>query len=154
MTTAITFLILIILVHLRGQVPWIGTVTKVIDGDSLEIRRGRKTVRVRLEGIDAPEYGQPFGKRSLKQLRSLTKQKRVLVMPRKRDRYNRTVAHVWAGRTNASLMLAWNGYAWGSSGLSRPVAYTARVARRGLWSQRHYVSPSAWRKANKERRRA
>jgi len=48
-----------------------GQVVGVADGDTLTLRVDGGNVRVRLDGIDAPELGQPYGKsarRSLAQI--------------------------------------------------------------------------------------
>lgn len=41
-----------------------GRVVKVADGDTLTVLVKKRQVRVRLDGIDAPESGQAFSKRS------------------------------------------------------------------------------------------
>jgi endonuclease YncB( thermonuclease family) len=40
-----------------------GPVVKVQDGDTLTVLVANAEVRVRLDGIDAPEMGQPYGRR-------------------------------------------------------------------------------------------
>jgi endonuclease YncB( thermonuclease family) len=46
-----------------------GKVVSVHDGDTLTLRTDDgRTLKVRLQGIDAPELGQPFGKRSRDEL--------------------------------------------------------------------------------------
>ena len=42
-----------------------GTVIGIHDGDTLRLRTGNATVKVRLFGIDAPELGQPFSRACL-----------------------------------------------------------------------------------------
>src|SRR5262245_41941838 len=65
-------------------------VVKVVDGDSLEVRDSNGLVhRVRLAGIDAPEYSQPFGNRSRQALASLVLDKDVRLEIVKRDAYGR-----------------------------------------------------------------
>jgi len=36
----------------------------VSDGDTISVMRGGRAVKVRLNGIDCPENGQPFGTRA------------------------------------------------------------------------------------------
>lgn len=48
-----------------------GRVVSVADGDTLTLLRGREQLRIRLTEIDAPERGQPFGRRSAQSLREL-----------------------------------------------------------------------------------
>ncbi|MBF5591007.1 thermonuclease, partial [Escherichia coli] len=56
-----------------------GNVIRVLDGDTLEILQDKKTVRVRLANIDAPEKKQPFGRWSATQLKDLVAGKPVTV---------------------------------------------------------------------------
>jgi endonuclease YncB( thermonuclease family) len=71
-------------------------VVKVNDGDSLEVRDSNGLVhRVRLAGIDAPEYAQPFGNRSRQHLTGLALNKDVHLELQKRDVYGRLVAKAW-----------------------------------------------------------
>src|SRR5688500_180646 len=71
-------------------------VVKVNDGDSLEIRDSNNLVhRVRLAGIDAPEYDQPFGSRARESLSRLVLDKDARLEIQKRDGYGRLVAKVW-----------------------------------------------------------
>jgi micrococcal nuclease len=55
-----------------------GRVVKVSDGDTLTILVNKTQIRVRLDGIDAPESKQAFGKRSRQSLSDLCAQR----MPR------------------------------------------------------------------------
>jgi endonuclease YncB( thermonuclease family) len=41
-----------------------GTVVAIHDGDTISIRTATETLRVRLYGIDCPEYRQPFSQRA------------------------------------------------------------------------------------------
>lgn len=82
---------------------------QVIDGDTLEL----DGTTYRLEGIDAPEYGQncsarsgadwPCGKRSLEAMVALTQGQDVTCQAGERDQYNRTIAKCFA---NGELILA------------------------------------------------
>lgn len=45
-----------------------GRVVRVVDGDTVQVLTDGKMVKVRLNGIDAPESEQPFGQRSKQNL--------------------------------------------------------------------------------------
>lgn len=66
-----------------------GLVIRVLDGDALEILQARHPVRIRLVNIDAPEKKQPFGRRSMNQLKSLVVNTPVTVTYTQTDRYGR-----------------------------------------------------------------
>jgi endonuclease YncB( thermonuclease family) len=42
----------------------VGTVTKIVDGDTIDVQLSSGPIRVRLHGVDTPERGQPWGKES------------------------------------------------------------------------------------------
>ncbi|NWF58971.1 MAG: thermonuclease family protein [Fischerella sp.] len=80
------------------------TVVSVADGDTITVKRGAETKKIRFCGIDAPETpkpgkpGQPFGNEAREKLRSLvaTAKNQVIIIPVETDRYGRTVAEVMA----------------------------------------------------------
>ncbi|HHW0967567.1 thermonuclease family protein [Klebsiella pneumoniae] len=48
-------------------------VTRILDGDTLEIKDDSELIRIRLVDIDAPEKSQPFGQRAKQKLSELVK---------------------------------------------------------------------------------
>ena len=48
------------IIEAQGPVSQGWTVTRVIDGDTVDVTRNRRTLRVRLIGIDSPETVHPF----------------------------------------------------------------------------------------------
>jgi micrococcal nuclease len=75
-----------------------GSVTRVVDGDTLRVRIDGSAERVRLIGINAPERGECFYARATELLQSLTQGRVVTVQgdstQRPRDRYGRLLAYV------------------------------------------------------------
>jgi len=75
-----------------------GKVVSVHDGDTVTVRTDDgQTLKVRLQGIDAPELRQPFGSRSRDELSALVKGKPVTLIEHGRDKYGRTLANVIVG---------------------------------------------------------
>ena len=129
-------------------------VVGVTDGDTLTVLTAeKKQVKVRLEGIDAPESGQAFGQRAKQAASELAFGKNVRILPRSTDRYGRTVAEVTLpdGRSLNQEMVregcAWwyRSYAPNDRTLASFEA-EAKAAKRGLWSQPGAVPPWDWRK--------
>ncbi len=71
------------------------TLGQVLDGDSLRLTCGGRSVEVRLYCIDAPEKGQkPWGNRSRAHLKRIATNQ-VEMRPIETDRFARTVAEVY-----------------------------------------------------------
>jgi endonuclease YncB( thermonuclease family) len=92
------------------------TVTHVVDGDTLDVKRGGKTERVRVAGIDTPEYGECGYSAATSRMSALTLGKKVeLVTTGKqdnRDRYGRLIRYVdVSGTKDAGYRLIATGYA-------------------------------------------
>jgi len=67
-----------------------GKIVSIADGDTVTVLRGTEQVKVRLDGIDAPEKNQSFGTRSRDALAGLVSGKTVTVQSKGTDRYGRT----------------------------------------------------------------
>lgn len=50
---------------------WKGEVVNVADGDTINVRRGKETVRIRLYGVDCPESRQKYGSEATEFARKL-----------------------------------------------------------------------------------
>lgn len=73
-----------------GRQSFSGTVTRVVDGDTIDVSGA--PARVRLIGIDAPEAGTPQGQRSKSALAALAAQRKVDCVTVAFDKFGRVVA--------------------------------------------------------------
>jgi endonuclease YncB( thermonuclease family) len=133
-------------------------IVAVSDGDTLKARCGElgdyEQVIVRLAEIDAPEKGQPFGRRSKEALADLCFKTYARIEPITTDRYGRTVARVHCGGEDASAKQVERGMAWffvryGTDPAVKALEEAARTQRRGLWSDTTPVAPWVWRQRTK-----
>jgi len=128
-----------------------GQVVGVHDGDSITVLTTDKVqVKVRLEGIDAPELKQAFSQQSKMAMSEMVFGKVVTLHATGTDRYKRTLAVVMVDDVNANLELVRRGLAWRFDKYSKDVALLAaqreaQPARRGLWSDTAPVPPWEWR---------
>lgn len=85
-------------------------VSKVIDGDTIELSTGEK---IRFIGINAPEKGEPFSKESTELIKKLTLGKNIQLEfdVSQKDRYQRTLAYVYSGENFVNLEIVKNGLA-------------------------------------------
>ena len=93
-------------------------VSRVIDGDTLEVRdRDGARFKVRLYGSDAPETekpeqeGQPFGEEAFTALRNKVEGKRVDIEVVEIDRYGRAIAIVRQDGRNINIEMVSDGLA-------------------------------------------
>ncbi len=130
-----------------------GRCIAVVDGDSLIVQRKGRPVEIRLWGVDAPEWGQPYRNEAKEFVIKLALNKRVTARVHDWDRYTRTVAEIMLpdgrdlGQELVRVGLAWwsEKYAPDEMELKRLQA-EARKAGRGLWSQTDPVAPWTFRK--------
>lgn len=150
-----------------------GTVTKVTDGDTIQVTDTRGTkLKVRLYGIDAPEtdkgnkrtgkiskHGQPYGDNAQQALEEMVAKKYVRLEVMAIDQYKRTVAIVWIEDKIVNKEMVKFGWAWAyRQYLASPYASEyiqleeqARKERRGLWEQNNPQPPWEFRKLQKKR---
>ena len=115
-------------------------VVRVIDGDTLEVLRDRKSLKIRLQGIDCPERQQAFGTEATQFTSQQSIDRQVILRTSGLDRYGRTLAdvHLPDGRS-LSRELVRSGFAWHYKKYSDDDALSrcereARQAKRGLWA--------------------
>lgn len=135
-----------------------GRVVAVADGDTITVLdASRQQHRIRLNGIDAPETGQPFSQVSKTHLSDLVFGQDVTVVWNKLDRYGRTVGTVLRGDTNVNLEQLRAGLAWYYREYASDVApenrplyeaseAAARASRAGLWKDASPQPPWSFRR--------
>jgi micrococcal nuclease len=130
----------------------LGTVQRVIDGDSLiVVLDGMGEEQVRVQGIDAPEHDQPWGDEAADLLRERIQGRRVSVTHiGERDRHGRLLADIavpdvenlWdVGVTVTRQGLAWHYEAYDDSRSLAEAQMLARQNRDGLWSDPKPIPP-------------
>ena len=130
-----------------------GKAIRVIDGDTLELLVQRQPVRVRLNHIDAPEQGQPFGDQARRQLAGLCAGVFATVSTQGQDRYGRTIGEVNCAGRHANEYMVAQGWAWvyrhyaPANSPLLGLEMVARELRLGLWSDpQPPVPPWDWRR--------
>ena len=149
-----------------------GKVAHIVDGDTIDILTDDKTtIRIRLNGVDAPETGQPFGKNAKQYLSEKIGGQIVRVVTHGEDRYGRTLGDVYfnsvedadipPGATlpdwEINRELVQHGLAWHFKKYSTDInlemdEITARDRKLGLWSDARSIPPWDWRKLSKNER--
>src|SRR5260221_9479018 len=89
-----------------------GTVTRVIDGDTIEVQLGKRRIPVHLRGIDAPERGQPWSKEATAALAQMVLNQDVDLEPLRLDDENRRTTIVFVGEEEGGAAMVGDGTAW------------------------------------------
>lgn len=132
-------------------------VVGVHDGDTLTgLSAANEQVKVRLDAIDAPELGQPFGQAAKKALSGKVFGRQVFVHRKTTDRYGRTIGHVLVEGRDVNLEMLEEGMAWhykhfDHNARMAAAETTARAAGKGLWAEPQPVAPWEWRQRGKEK---
>ena len=135
-------------------------VVGVADGDTLTVLTdGKRQVRVRLAGIDAPERRQPYGTRARQGLSALGFGRAAQVEVEDTDRYGRPVGRVRVGGRDVNAEMVRRRAAWVYVRYNRdpslvPLEAEARAARLGVWAlpEAARVPPWEWRAARRAER--
>ena len=127
-----------------------GRVVGISDGDTLSVMQDGRAVRVRLDGIDAPESGQDFTNSAKQFLFDLVFDQIVTVSVKDTDRHGRLVSRVQINGRDVSLAMVEAGLAWHYVEYSddQTLAAAEREARteqRGLWSRTSAIPPWGFR---------
>jgi endonuclease YncB( thermonuclease family) len=135
-----------------------GKVIYVVDGDTIDVLSSeREKIRIRVQGIDAPERRQAFGAASKKAFSELVYGRQVTVVWRKRDRYRRIVGKVVVNGSDSGLNMVRSGFAWhyvkydaelspADRLLYADAERKARAAGLGLWADRSAAPPWDFRR--------
>jgi micrococcal nuclease len=131
--------------------PELFSITRVVDGDTIEVEIENKNERVRLVGIDAPEISSSecYGAESTAGLKSLLNDKKVSLeadeLQGDRDQYGRLLRFVFLeDGTHINEKLVAEGFAFESLYTSQPHKYRtdllnaqtdAQNQKKGLWSK-------------------
>ena len=169
---AVVAVIVVVLAKLRRSPPASGELTPgqlpqfkvqhVIDGDTLVVAHSWGSFRVRLDSIDCPEDGQPWGDTATAGLIKLIGGRRVRLERHGIDIHGRTLATIYVTNRDNGQWLNVNermvtlGHAWVArkhfahlsearqQQLDRLEAW-ARSRRVGLWKSPNPTPPWAWR---------
>lgn len=146
----------------------------VSDGDTITARCGDvgnyEQIKVRLNGIDAPERKQPFGTRSRQAMSDLVFGKYAKLDCPKKDRYGRYICTVWVAKDSrqdvknidAGHALITQGLAWHYKRYSKDLTLSqkeqydfsekeAKCKYIGLWSNPNPIAPWEWRRSRKRK---
>ncbi|MGA8514534.1 MAG: thermonuclease family protein [Burkholderiaceae bacterium] len=130
-----------------------GVVTHVTDGDTLWVRltEGGEPVKVRFQGLDAPESCQDWGAQATQALKAKAVRKAVIINTRARDDYGRMLARVRMDGEDLGAWMVSQGHAWSYHYRRDPGPYameerSARSGKRGLWAAGIATEPREFRK--------
>ncbi len=135
-------------------------VTHVTDGDTVWIELGaaapeRPTgrIKVRIEGIDAPESCQAWGPQAREALRERLLGRAVQVHLHRQDVYARWLGQLRHGGEDIGAWMVAQGHAWSyryrrAGGRYEPEEALARMEGRGLFSQPAPMPPAAFRQSH------
>lgn len=134
-----------------------GRIVGVHDGDTVTLLDAEnRQHKIRPDGIDAPELGQPFGGASKKHLAELVFNQVAVAECGKTDRYGREVCKVVVGSVDVGLEQIRAGMAWYFRRYAKDlpldrrqqhadIEAQAKAQRRGLWADTEPVPPWDWR---------
>ena len=135
----------------------VGRVIKIVDGDTIDVALDSGPIRIRMQGIDAPERGQPMSGDATELLRDLVDEKEVELLPSGQYSFERMIARVYLGETDVNAEMIRRGLAMAERRFLREFddgesycefEHDARSARLGIWAlpPGERTAPWEWRR--------
>lgn len=137
---------------LSNRIEQSGKAIKIVDGDTFDLlTEEKKTLRIRMNGIDCPERKQDFYQAAKNALSNYIFYKEVTLVTNGHDRNKRVIATIFCNGENINLAMIRSGYAWHYKKYSADTSFAeaekqARLNKKGLWSMNNPVAPWEFRK--------
>ena len=123
------------------------TCIKVIDGDTIVVKCDKRQMTVDLEGVDAPELDQPWGKEVRSFVRNMVEGRELKVEIIEAGEGSGTARVLVAGQ-DLSRLLAERGLAWATAGGELgDLTEKAKSTPCGLWRDAEPVPPWEFRES-------
>jgi endonuclease YncB( thermonuclease family) len=122
-----------------------------LDGDTVVLLDSTNTrIHIRLDGIDAPENSQSYGKESADKLKELILDKDVKILSSGKDKYGRTIGRIYINDAWINLEMIKLGCAWHYKQYSKDeklanAELVARSEKLGIWSESNPIAPWDYR---------
>ncbi len=134
-----------------------GTVTRVIDGDTVEIKHKAATevLNIRLADIDAPELAQSYGPQARAALSHMVLDQTVIVEYSNKDFFGRIIGTIHLSTSPSSLSInsrllayghCWHYRKYSKSKKLAQLQTLARNKQMGLWQSPAPIAPWEYRK--------
>ncbi len=126
---------------------FVANVVKVRDGDTIDVWLEGETLIIRLYGIDAPEWRQPYSRAATRYLKQILCNP-VTIEAKTTDQYGRMVAVLSCNGIDINAQMVEGGYAWAYKHYSNdyvPEENAARQAGKGLWQETDPEAPWHYR---------
>lgn len=135
-----------------------GKAVSIADGDTFTLLvNDNEQVKIRIDGIDAPEKKQDFGNRAKQYLSDMIWNQELIVKVTKKDRYGRSIGKVSTPEIqDVGLEMIKAGLAWQYRDYNKDESYAkaerlAREKKKGLWVYKNPVRPQDFRKDNRNK---
>ncbi|MCD7897573.1 MAG: thermonuclease family protein [Planctomycetaceae bacterium] len=157
----LAIIIVILTLSSARAIEWSGECVRVADGDTITVMYHELPLKIRLYGIDAPERGQDFSRRSKQCVEEMVLHKTVRVEFMGFDNYNRVIGLVSIGDLIVNQTMVERGMAWvfkkycNDPYLTRWIALEENARERavGLWVHASPVPPWEHRQVKRNGRR-
>lgn len=132
-----------------------GKVTKITDGDTINVTSEGTTIKVRFYGVDAPESNQPGGKESTEFVEEFIDGKEVTVIIHSTDFYGRKVGEIFVDGKSLNRESVRSGHSWYYERYARRdkdlarLMESAKSSQRGLWKADSPIAPWDWRRGQR-----
>lgn len=133
--------------HAFADTVFTADVIRILDGDTVEVLDAeKKTHRVRLANIDAPERKQAFGEVSRQALATMAYRQHIEVLDQGGDQYGRRLGVITVNGRNLNSAMVGQGMAWVYTRYNKDpsliaVEKSARIGKIGLWADANPTPP-------------